>query len=188
VVQSSTGRKKKGRSNRNKKTQNSKKKKAARKTRKTTLSVASPRPFTIRSSEIQGKGAFAIRWIHAGTRIIEYTGQRISADEADTRYDDENMNRHHTFLFAIDDDVVIDAGVGGNVARFINHSCEPNCEAVDYDGRIFVEALRDIAPGEELFYDYAYELDEKLTRALKRRYPCFCGSDNCRGTILVGKK
>ena len=151
--------------------------------------VALPRPFTIRESSVQGKGAFAWRWIPAGTRIIEYVGDRISPDQADLRYDDEHMRRHHTFLFAVDDDTVIDAGVGGNEARFINHSCEPNCEAVDYDGRIFIEALRDIAPGEELFYDYAYELDEKVTPALRKRYPCRCGSPGCRGTILaVGKR
>jgi SET domain-containing protein len=149
--------------------------------------VAFPRPFTIRKSTIQGRGAFAIRWIPAGTRIIEYLGERISSEEADTRYDDDTMGRHHTFLFAVDDDTVIDAGVRGNAARFINHSCEPNCEAVDYGGRIFIEALRDIAPGEELFYDYAYELDEPLTPALKRRYPCQCGAANCRGTILAVK-
>lgn len=149
--------------------------------------VAVPRPFTIRNSPIQGKGAFAWRWIPAGTRIIEYIGERITAEEADLRYDDDNMRRHHTFLFAIDDKTVIDAGVRGNVARYINHSCEPNCEAVDYDGRIFIEALRDIAPGEELFYDYAYELDEPLTPALKRTYPCHCGAESCRGTILAVK-
>jgi uncharacterized protein len=146
--------------------------------------VARPRPFTVRESTVQGRGAFAWRWIPTGTRIIEYIGDRISPDEADLRYDDEHMRRHHTFLFAVDDDTVIDAGIGGNEARFINHSCEPNCEAVDYDGRIFIEALRDIPPGEELFYDYAYELDEKITPSLKKRYPCRCGSPRCRGTIL----
>ncbi len=122
-----------------------------------------------------------------GTRIIEYTGERITQDEADQRYDDEQMARHHTFLFAIDDDTVIDAGVKGNAAKFINHSCEPNCEALDYGGRIFIEAVRDIAPGEELFYDYAYDLDEPLTPALKRMYPCRCGAESCRGTILAPK-
>jgi SET domain-containing protein len=144
-----------------------------------------PCPFTVRRSKIQGRGGFAWKWIPAGTRIIEYTGERISPDEADERYDDESMKRHHTFLFAVDDDTVIDAGVRGNAARFINHSCDPNCEAVDYNGRIFVEALRDIAPGEELNYDYAYELDEPDTPWLRRQYPCYCGAANCRGTILA---
>lgn len=147
-------------------------------------------PFVVRRSRISGKGAFATRRIRKGQRIIEYVGERISEAESDRRYpDDTKQKRHHTFLFAVDDDTVIDAGVGGNEARFINHSCEPNCEAVDYDGRIFIEALRDIAPGEELFYDYAYELDEKVTPALRKRYPCRCGSPGCRGTILaMGKR
>jgi SET domain-containing protein len=139
----------------------------------------------VRQSSIQGKGGFAWRWIPAGTRIIEYAGQRITPEEADTRYDDDAMGRHHTFLFAVDDRTVIDAGVQGNAARFINHSCEPNCEALDYGGRIFIEALRDIAPGEELFYDYAYALEEPLTPALRRQYPCHCGTPGCRGTILA---
>lgn len=168
-------------------TRKSSQKRKKRLRRKGPGGVAFPRPFTIRASSIQGRGAFAIRWIPAGTRIIEYVGERITPDEADERYDDDTMSRHHTFLFAVDDNTVIDAGVRGNAARFINHSCEPNCEAVDYGGRIFIEALRDIAPGEELFYDYAYELDEPLTPALKRKYPCYCGAENCRGTILAVK-
>ena len=147
--------------------------------------VAVPRPFSVRTSTIQGKGAFAWRWIPAGTRIIEYTGERITEDESDSRYDDDSMERHHTFLFSVDDEIVIDAGVGGNEARFINHSCDPNCEAIDEGGRIFIEAIRDIAPGEELFYDYGYELDEPLTPSLVRQYPCYCGTANCRGTILA---
>jgi len=147
--------------------------------------VAVPRPFSVRRSSIQGRGGFAWKWIPAGTRIIEYKGERISTDEADERYDDESMKRHHTFLFAVDDDTVIDAGVRGNAARYINHSCDPNCEAVDYNGRIFIEALRDIEPGEELNYDYAYEMDEPDSPWLRRQYPCYCGADTCRGTILA---
>jgi hypothetical protein len=147
--------------------------------------VAFPRPFTVRESDIQGLGGFALRWIEAGERIVEYVGERISHDEADVRYDDDDGKRHHTFLFTVDDDTVIDAAVDGNEARFINHSCDPNCEAVDRRGRIFIESLRDIAPGEELFYDYNFELDEPITPALKKRYPCHCGAPNCRGTILV---
>jgi len=147
--------------------------------------VAFPRPFTVRESDVQGLGGFAIRWIRAGERIVEYVGERISHEEADARYDDEAGERHHTFLFTVDDDTVIDAAVDGNEARFINHSCDPNCEAVDYAGRIFIEALRDIAPGEELYYDYNFELDEPITAELEKRYPCHCGARTCRGTILV---
>ena len=96
--------------------------------------------------------------------------------------------RHHTFLFAIDDEVVIDAAVNGNDARFINHSCDPNCDAVIEDGRIWIETIRDVAPGEELAYDYAYELEERHSPAAKRRYPCHCGAATCRGTILAKKR
>ena len=90
---------------------------------------------------------------------------------AEARYPDEPGERHHTYLFAIDDDVVIDAAVDGNDARFINHSCDPNCDAVIDDARIWIETIRDIEPGEELAYDYAYVLEERHTPAAKRRYP-----------------
>jgi hypothetical protein len=136
---------------------------------------------------MQGLGAFATEHIPAGTRVIEYAGERLTPDEAQARYPDDWSVRHHTYLFAIDEDVVIDAAVNGNDARFINHSCDPNCDAVVENGRIWIETLRDIEPGEELAYDYAYVLEERHTPAAKRRFPCSCGSANCRGTIL-GKK
>ena len=144
-------------------------------------------PFEIRDSPIQGLGAFATEPVRAGTRLIEYTGERLTPAQADARYPDKEDERHHTYLFAIDDDVVIDAAVGGNEARFINHSCDPNCDAVIDDDRIWIETLRDIVPGEELAYDYAYILEERHTPAAKRRFPCHCGAPTCRGTIL-GKK
>jgi hypothetical protein len=136
---------------------------------------------------MQGLGAFATKFIPAGTRLIEYTGERLTTAQADARYP-EDGSRHHTFLFAIDDDVVIDAAVGGNEARFINHSCDPNCDAVVEDGRLWIETIRDVEPGEELAYDYAYELEERHTPARKKQYPCNCGAAACRGTILVRKK
>lgn len=144
-------------------------------------------PFEIRASSIQGMGAFATRDIPAGVRLIEYAGQRLTPAEAESRYPDVVGERHHTFLFAIDDDVVIDAAVGGNEARFINHSCDPNCDAVVDGGRIWIETIRDVIAGEELAYDYAYILEERHTPAAKRRFPCHCGAPTCRGTIL-GKK
>ena len=147
-----------------------------------------PRPFTIRRSPIQGKGAFATRRIKAGTRLIEYTGERLTPAQADARYPDVPGERHHTYLFAIDDDVVIDAAVGGNAARWINHSCEPNCDAVVEDGRIWIETIRAVAPGEELAYDYQYVLEERHTPAAKRRFPCHCGARRCRGTLLTSKR
>ena len=144
-------------------------------------------PFEVRPSPMQGMGAFATRRIATGTRIIEYAGERLTPARSDARYPDEPGVRHHTFLFAIDDDVVIDAAVNGNEARFVNHSCEPNCDAVIDGGRIWIDSIRDIVPGEELAYDYAYILDERHTPAAKRRFPCCCAAARCRGTIL-GKK
>jgi SET domain-containing protein len=145
-------------------------------------------PFEIRASPIQGQGAFATEHIPVGTRIIEYAGERLTPAEAEACYPDHPVERHHTYLFAIDDDVVIDAAVNGNEARFINHSCDPNCDAVIDRGRIWIEALRDIEPGEELAYDYAYVLEERHSPAAKRRYPCYCGGAGCRGTILARKR
>ena len=144
--------------------------------------------FELRQSSIEGRGGFAIRPIRKGTRIIEYTGQRISHDEADKRYDDGGMGRHHTFLFSIDKSTVIDAAVDGNEARFINHSCAPNCEAIDEKKRIYIEAIRNIAPGEELTYDYAYERDGTEDEDWERIYICKCGAPTCRGTILAPQK
>src|SRR5262245_17035418 len=99
-------------------------------TRTKTSAERANKYFELRQSAIQGRGAFATRPIKRGTRIIEYTGERISHDVADQRYDDGAMGRHHTFLFTIDKSIVIDAAVNGNDARFINHSCAPNCEAI----------------------------------------------------------
>jgi len=145
-------------------------------------------PFAIRRSGIQGYGAFATRPIGAGVRLIEYAGERLTPAEAEARYPDVAGDRHHTYLFAIDDDVVVDAAVNGNAARFLNHSCAPNCDAVIEDGRIWLETLHDIEVGEELVYDYAYTLKERHTPAAKRRYPCHCGAVTCRGTILARKR
>src|SRR5688572_18205947 len=129
-------------------------------------------PFEIRPSPMQGLGAFATRRIPAGTRLIEYAGERLTPAQADARYPDVEGERHHTFLFAIDDDVVIDAAVDGNEARWINHSCAPNCDAVVDDGRIWIETIREIRRGEELGYDYALVLEGRHTAAAKKLYAC----------------
>ncbi|MBC7791640.1 MAG: SET domain-containing protein-lysine N-methyltransferase [Anaerolineae bacterium] len=144
--------------------------------------------YRVRRSTIQGRGVFAARPIGKGTRIIEYTGEQIGPDEADRRYDDDAMERHHTFLFGIDDDISVDAAVGGNAARFINHSCDPNCEAVIEDDRIFIEAIRNIPPGTELVYDYQYERPGRFRASWKELYACHCGSPKCRGTILKPRR
>ena len=151
--------------------------------------MATRRPyFEIRRSPIQGKGAFALRRIRRGTRIIEYTGEHISYKESDRRYDDTKMRRHHTFLFILDGKTIIDAAVNGNDARFINHSCDPNCEAVIEGRHIYIYALKTIQPGEELAYDYKYERTSAHDAADEAFYKCRCGSPKCRGTILAPRR
>ncbi len=145
-------------------------------------------PFEIRRSAIQGRGAFATRRIRKGERIIEYTGERISNAEADKRYDDERMHRHHTYLFTLTQRTVVDGGAGGNESRLINHSCDPNCEAIIEDGRIWIDARRTIRKGEELAYDYKYERMGGDNAADEEKYPCHCGATRCRGTILLPKR
>ena len=151
------------------------------------LSIRLPdtQPFEVRSSGIHGLGAYAIVPIRRGQRIGEYVGERISQREADRRYDDESMQHHHTFLFTVTSRTVIDAAVGGNETRFINHSCHPNCEAVIEGNRVYIDAMRPIAVGEELFYDYAYERDDDTGPEDEARYPCRCGTGACRGTIMA---
>jgi len=148
-----------------------------------------PNPYLeIRESAIQGRGAFATRNIRKGTRIIEYLGQRISWRTADKRYDDEKMGRHHTFLFTVDDRICIDGAVNGNEARFLNHSCDGNCEAITDRKRIFIEARRNIRAGDELLYDYQYERTDDHTEEDEKFYACRCGAAKCRGTILAPKQ
>lgn len=138
----------------------------------------------VQASPIHGHGVFAARRIRKGTRIIEYTGERISHAEADARYQDDEHERPHVLLFIVDDETVIDAANGGNEARFINHSCAPNCEAVVEGDRVFIEAVADIPPGAELTYDYNLEREGRNRAAWERRYACNCGSPKCRGTML----
>jgi uncharacterized protein len=147
------------------------------------------RPFEVRRSSIQGRGVFATRKIPRGAEIVEYRGEIIDDDEADRRYPWSDEVRHHTFLFRLDNGMNLDAGRRGNAAKYINHSCEPNCEAVeDEESRVFIYALRDIRRGEELTYDYHYVLDEPHNAANKKLYPCYCGTPKCRGTILAKKR
>jgi SET domain-containing protein len=142
----------------------------------------------LRRSPIHGLGGFARRDIPRGTRIIEYAGEKISNPEADRRYDDEAMKRHHTFLFILNSRTCVDAAFEGNEARFLNHSCAPNCEAVIERGHIWIEALADIPAGVELVYDYQYEDDPEYTEDDLRFYACRCGAPNCRGTIVKTRR
>jgi len=152
---------------------------------------AGPRAYEVRPSPRHERGVFAVRRIAEGTRIIEYTGELISLEEGERRHpstDDAPEQPEHTYLLMLDDERVIDANVGGNDARFINHSCSPNCEPMAFGDRMWIVAVRDIEPGEELGYDYAIELDEPHTPARKRRFPCACGAPACRGSILRPKR
>lgn len=144
----------------------------------------------VRNSPIHGRGVYARRAIKQGERIIEYRGNIISWAEADDLPPSDPNDPHHTFLFSLSDGKrVIDASRSRNVARWINHSCEPNSETEETDtGRVFVEALRDIAAGEEINYDYCLIVDEKITKKVRKQYLCLCGTASCRGTMLALKK
>lgn len=150
------------------------------------MSTARTPRLKVRNSPIHGRGVYAARDLHEGETLIEYKGERISWKEADRRPSSNPADPNHTFFFSLSDGkTVIDAAVGGNSARWINHSCAPNCEAEESDdGRIFIRALRDIAAGEELNYDYGLILEERLTPALKKAYECRCGNADCRHTML----
>lgn len=140
--------------------------------------------FEVRPSPVHGFGGFALRRIRPGTRIVEYVGERLTGDEVDARYADEEAERWRTFLFRVSDDAYIDASRQGNDSRFINHSCDPNCESDVIDGHIYITAIRDIPAGAELTYDYALELEEEPLPSWEAHYACRCGSARCRGTML----
>jgi uncharacterized protein len=152
------------------------------------LPSAPSRRFQTRSSGIHGKGVFALQLLVKTELLFEYTGEVISWEEALERHPHDPEQPNHTFYFHISDTQVIDGKHGGNSSRWINHSCQPNCEADEQNGRVFIRALRNIAAGEELFFDYALVIDGRLTKKLKAEYPCWCGSPNCRGTLLATKK
>ena len=138
----------------------------------------------VRNSAVHGRGVFALAHIPKGTRILEYLGDRVSHEAADARYDDHDENDNHTFLFIVDRHTVIDAGVRGNDARFINHQCAGNCESVIQYRRVFIDAARDIAAGDELGYDYEIGRDKDDPPNVDEIYACRCGSPQCRGTML----
>lgn len=128
--------------------------------------------LVLRSSKIHSLGCYTTEPIRKGTYVIEYTGPRITVEEADERY----SNCEETYLFGLEDGKYVIDGQG--VAAFVNHSCAPNCETDEIDGRVWIIALRDIEAGEELTYQYElYDSgDEEYAR-------CSCGAPGCRGTM-----
>ncbi len=154
-----------------------------------------PRKIATRKSTIHGNGMFAVAPIKKGERLIEYKGERRTHAQVD-RDSGGDVESGHTFLFTLNDKYVIDGTRGGNSARWINHSCNPNCEALieEYDGpdrrkdKVVIEALRNIRPGEELTYNYGITLAERHTPRLKKIWACRCGSSKCTGTMLQPKR
>lgn len=150
--------------------------------------VPSRRRFSVRMSPIHGKGVFANTIIADGDLICEYKGRRVPWDVAMSRPPRDVEQPDHTFFFDVGDGFVIDGALNGNSARWINHSCSPNC-APELDGaRIFIRACREIKVGEELSIDYALIGDEKESKALRARYACRCGTRRCRGTMIAGRR
>ena len=150
--------------------------------------AANSRRIQTRRSGVHGKGVYAVVDLAEGETLIEDVGEVISWDEALRRHPHDPSDPHHTFYFHIDEGHVIDAKFGGNSSRWINHSCAPNCEAEVDEGRVFIRAKRNVAAGEELFYDYGLVIDEPYTPKLKAEYPCWCGAPKCRGTLLAPKR
>ncbi len=159
-----------------------------KKSRNPAKKTAAARRFGVRKSGIHGRGVFALADIAKGTRLIEYLGERMSHKEADRRYGDMHEGSAHTMLFAATEAVVIDATQWGSSARWINHSCAPNCEAIEDEGRVFIETRRTIRAGEELGYDYELIVEGRQTEKLKREHACCCGARRCRGTMLGPKR
>jgi hypothetical protein len=143
-----------------------------------------PPAIEVRDSPLHGLGVFATRRIRKGARIIEYLGERVSHAEADRRYEDKDAQDAHTFLFIVDSRTVIDAGVAGNDARFVNHACAPNCESVIENRRVFIDAIRTIQPGEELTYDYQIPREASDPPDVDEIFACRCGATSCRGSML----
>jgi SET domain-containing protein len=127
-----------------------------------------------RASPIHGTGGFAAQDIAASSRVIEYVGRKIDKQESRRQ-----CQLHNPFIFYLDSDTDLDGQVEWNPARFLNHSCSPNCEAERIDGGIWIVAKRDIRAGEEITFNYGYDLESF------RDYPCRCGAPNCVGYIVA---
>jgi len=141
--------------------------------------------FVVRPSPVHGRGVFANRDICTSELVSEYKGARVRWQDVVQRASWYGKTPGHTFLFDVDDGIVIDGASGGNSMRWMNHGCEPNCKAYVLDGRAFIYALRPIKRGEELTIDYGLELEGPCTPDVQELYRCRCGSPNCRGTMLA---
>ncbi|WP_134143890.1 SET domain-containing protein-lysine N-methyltransferase [Paraburkholderia sp. BL6665CI2N2] len=143
------------------------------------------RRVAVRKSSVHGRGVFALQAITAGARILEYRGEVTSWRRAAARYK-RSGTPGHTFLFGLADGRVIDGSVGGNSARWLNHSCRPNCEAIeDERGRVFIETIRSVKPGDELFIAYGLTIDEAKSPEIVADYVCRCGAKKCTGSMLA---
>lgn len=138
--------------------------------------------FAVRRSPIHGRGVFALTPLSAGDRLIEYRGTLMSW-RADVRTWQRNGHPGHTFFFGLSDGRVIDGGQGGNSSRWLNHACDPNCVAVEVNGRVFIDVAKDVRAGSELFLAYGLDLDSTDEQE-RAAYDCRCGSRMCRGTML----
>jgi SET domain-containing protein len=139
------------------------------------------RRITARRSPVHGKGLFALQPIAAGERLIEYKGEVTSWRRAAAR---QRSEAGHTFVFGLSNGRVIDGSRGGNSARFLNHACAPNCEAIEAGERVFIHALAPIAAGDELFIDYGLCIDGAITEDVRAQYRCHCGAATCRRSML----
>jgi uncharacterized protein len=157
---------------------------AASKTKASKPNLIQSELVEVRNSPIHGRGIYAVAPIKTGTRIYEYVGERITHAEADRRFWRKRHDDGHTFLFVVNRKTVIDGTRKGNDARYINHSCDVNCETVTESNRIYIDATRDIKAGEELGYDYQLTWSEEDTPEDLALYACRCGAKQCRGTML----
>lgn len=142
------------------------------------------RRVIVRRSSVHGKGVFAIRALVAGERVLEFKGEITAWRNALRRHRREGVEGH-TFLFSLSDGRVIDGSRGGNSSRWLNHSCVPNCEAIEDGSRIFIHTLRPIEAGEELFIEYLLAIDDPMDEALLAQYACRCAAANCRQSMLA---
>ncbi|TAM03223.1 MAG: SET domain-containing protein [Paraburkholderia sp.] len=143
------------------------------------------RRVSVRHSPVHGRGVFALCALRAGERIFEYRGKVTTWREA-ARHWQSRADCAHTFLFGLSNGRVIDGGRGGNGARWLNHACAANCETIEIGNRVFIDAICDIRAGEELFIDYALELESDASDETRLMYACRCGTPGCRGTMLGG--